>query len=722
MHVKNHQNVNERRKAGNGSAVEVTFSISGMSCGNCAAGLEKEIQALEGVQSASASHVLSHAVIRYDPAVIGADAIGKRIRRLGYEASERRDDGAGDESGEVKRSEILFVVGVGGLLVAAWMMRFLSSIPAWLPDAISGFAALVGGYPIASKAVRSALRLQLNVDALVVIAASAAFVIGNYLEAGVVIFILLLGELLERITVSRTSSAIRGLGTLLPDKVNVKRDGDEIEVACSEIAIGDVIIVRSGERIAVDGIVLSGTATVDQSPVTGESMPVEKNCGDEVYSGTLSQLGAIEIRATKVGRDSTVAKIRTMIVEAQENKAEVQRLVDRFAAYFVPAMLVIAAVAYAVTGDIQRAITILIVACPCAFVLGTPTAMIAAIGAAARKGVVIRGGDVLETLGRIDGVVFDKTGTLTRGVPRVMDIRTVCGHSEKEVLKFAAVAEKLSEHPLGRAILEKAGEWELVIATPDKFCVKRGHGIEVSHDGLRIVLGNRDLLADNGIALPADAESYMQERELRGETILILAHDKEVCGLISLADPVRKEAPESIRALKECGVNRIIAMYTGDNNRTALSIAGDLGIEEVAAGLLPEDKVSRIKALKDKGYSIAMVGDGINDAPALATADVGIAMGVVGSDITMQAASVILLNDNLSQVPSVIALGRKTLGVVRQNLAFALLFNATMIFLASGGFICMVVGAICHQASSLFVILNSMRLLRAMKGEIRGKR
>ena len=615
------------------------------------------------------------------------------------------------------RPRIALTAAVAGVLVVAWVLQSFAVGPAWLSGALGALAAAVGGFPIASKAVRAALRRQLSVDVLVAIAAVAAIAIGHYLEAGVVIFILLFGELLEEITVAKTSKAIRGLGSLLPDTVMVKRGEVETEVGISEVVVGDIVVIRPGERIAVDGVVVAGNASIDQAPITGESLPVEKIIGDEVFSGTINQVGAIEVRAGKVGQATTVARIKAMITEAQGRKAPVQRLVDWFATYFVPAMLVTAAAVYLITGDVQRAITVLIVACPCAFVLGTPTAVVAAIGAAARQGIVIRGGDVLETLGKVSGVVFDKTGTLTRGAPRVMDVKCICGHSQKDVLTFAAVAEKLSEHPLAGAVLDKAREWDLLISAPTDFQVKRGRGVEVKHDGLRIILGNRDLLGGNAIAISAEAEAYMQEHESRGETVLIVTHDKEVCGLIALADPIREEAPETIRSLKASGMHRIIAIYTGDNHRTASFVAQSLGIEEVAAGLLPEDKVNRIKALSGNGHTVAMVGDGINDAPALATAAVGMAMGKMGSDIAMQAANVALLTDNLLQVPMVLALGRKALTVIRQNLVFALVFNTTMILLASKGAISMAVGALCHQGSSLFVILNSMRLLLAAKRE-----
>lgn len=701
---------------------ESTFAISGMSCGTCAENMAKVLRAMGGVHAVDASYVLGRAVVKYDCRMITPSDIKKAVEKLGYVATEV-NEGHVPDKGRTLRPGIALTITVGSMLVIAWMMQFFAVGPVWLAGVLGALAAVIGGFPIASKAIRAARHRQLSVDALVVIAAVAAIAIGHTMEAGVVIFILLLGELLEEITIAKTSKAIRGLGSLLPDTVMVKRGEVETEVGIAEVAIGDIVVVRPGERIAVDGVVVAGNASVDQAPITGESMPVEKGPGDEVYSGTISQVGAIEISATKVGEASTVARIKAMISEAQGRKAAVQRLVDRFATYFVPAMLVIAAVVYVVTGDIQRAITVLIVACPCAFVLGTPTAVVAAIGAAARRGIIIRGGDVLETLGKVNGVVFDKTGTLTRGRPRVMDVKRICGHPEKDVLKFAAVAEKLSEHPLAGAILDKAREWDLLISAPTDFRVKRGRGVEVKHDGLRIILGNRDLLAENAITITAEAEAYMQERESRGETVLIVTHDREVCGLITLADPIREQAPETIRKLRESGMHRIIAMYTGDNHRTASSVAKFLGIEEVAAGLLPEDKVNRVKALSGNGHTIAMVGDGINDAPALATAAVGIAMGKVGSDIAMQAADVVLLTDDLLQVPAALALGRKALTVIRQNLIFALVFNTTMIFLASEGVLSMAVGALCHQGSSLFVILNSMRLLLATpRGRLPGRR
>ncbi|MDY6856036.1 MAG: cation-translocating P-type ATPase [Thermodesulfobacteriota bacterium] len=621
---------------------------------------------------------------------------------------------------------------VGLLISFSWLFGKLTEVSSTIIDFMAIAAILIGGYPIASVAMKGLFQRNINVDMLVTIAASAAMALGDYLEAGIVIFILLVGEFLEAVTLAKTGKAMEGLASLIPDTVNLKQGNVEMEVPSASIKKDDVIIVRAGEYIPVDGVIIKGEATIDQSLLTGESMPVEKTVGDEVYSGVINKSGAIELKALKVGDETTVARIQQMILKAQDQKAPVERTVDRFAKYFVPIMILVSGVVYMATFDIRRAITVLIVACPCALVLGTPTAVIAAIGRAAYKGILIKGGQALETAGRINGVIFDKTGTLTYGAPEVVAIKQVCGHNDEDIVRIAAVAEKFSEHPLAGAILDRAKEWELLIAAPDDFTVRKGQGIEVKQNLLHIVIGNRSLLADNRIELSNEVNEFMKNRERQGETALIVVHStedctgqisaeidsrndicckKEICGIIILADTLRDGAAEAIASLKSLGANRITALYTGDNLRTASAIAGKLGIYKVASGLLPEDKANKIKELMEKGNCIAMVGDGINDAPALATADLGIAMGVVGSDIAVEAADVAILNDDILSVPAVISLGRKTLTIIKQNLFFAVVFNTVMIGAASLGLISMVLGAVFHQVSSLGVILNSMRLL-----------
>ncbi len=717
---------------------KITFSVKGMTCENCAKTVEGKLKHLDGIKDASVSYVLGQAMIEFNPEIIAPTAIKKVFTSSGYTVTEAK--GSVSEVIESRYIEKIRVVAVGILLTSSWLIHQLMEFPALITDSMAIAAILIGGYPIASKAIKTMLQRSLDVDALVTIAASAAIALGDYLEAGIVIFILLLGEFLEAATVARTSKAIKGLASLIPDKVKIIKDNIEVEVSSSEIKIGDIIVVRPGENIAIDGVITRGKATLDQALVTGESIPVDKAVGDEVYSGTTNKTGAIEVKATNVGEDTTVAKIEKMIKEAHTRKATVERTVDRFARYFVPAILILAGIVFLATYDIRRAITILIVACPCALVLGTPTAIVAAIGRAARRGILIKGGEALEAAGRVNGVIFDKTGTLTYGTPKVTSIKEFCTHNEIDIIKLAALAEKFSEHPLAGAMMDKASEWGLLIAAPEDFKVRRGQGVEVRQNGLHIVVGNRNLLRDNDVELSHEVEEYMEEREKNGETALIVAHSmgmckdlnepdtidaanniccsKEICGVISLADTLREGAADSIQLLKSIGANKIVALYTGDNIHTASSIAQKLGIDVVSSGLLPEDKANKIKKLMDQGNTIAMVGDGINDAPALATANLGIAMGVIGSDIAVQAANVAILNDDIMSTPRVISLGRKTLSIIKQNLFFAVIFNTLMIVLASQGLISMVLAAVFHQISSLAVILNSMRLLISKQSNI----
>jgi heavy metal translocating P-type ATPase len=705
-----------------------------MTCEDCAGKLERRLKELKGIEEASVSFMLNNAVIRYNPNVTEPTVIKQIISSYGYTATQA--EGSASVAFKPKRLETVRVVAVGLLLALSWIIQRLLDVPDVITDSMALAAIIIGGYSIATKAIRAFIQKSLNVDLLVIIAASAAVVIGEYLEAGLVIFILLLGEFLEALTVSKTGKAIKGLASLIPDTVKLLKDSHEIEVAPSEIKIDDIIVVRPGEHIAIDGVIVKGEATIDQSLITGESIPVERSVGDEVYSGTINKMGAIEVRATKVGRDTTVAKIEKMIVESQAKKAPVERTVDRFARYFVPTILILAVIVYLITLDIHRAITLLIVACPCALVLGTPTAVVAAIGSAARRGILIKGGEALEASGRINRIIFDKTGTLTLGKPKVTSIKGVgkCGHKEEDILQLAAAAERFSEHPLAGAILDRAKEQDVVIMAPDDFKVKKGVGVEVRQNGMHIIVGNRGLLRDNYLELSPELEDYMNTKEQQGETALIIVHGiepcnsavvmnsaddiccpKEVCGVLELIDPPREQSGEAMRLLRSGGA-RIIALYTGDNPRTASAIAHKVGIDEVIAELSPEDKANRINGLKGQGNVIAMVGDGINDAPALAAADVGIAMGVVGSDIAVQAANIVILNDDILSVPRITALGKKALSIIKQNLAFALIFNTVMIGLASYGIIGMIAAAVFHQASSLAVILNSMRLLRWERG------
>jgi Cd2+/Zn2+-exporting ATPase len=472
----------------------------------------------------------------------------------------------------------------------------------------------------------------------------------------------------------------------------------------------EVVIVKPGERIPVDGKIISGCASINQSTLTGESIPVEKEAGDKVYCGTFNETGSCEIEATQVAEDTKLAQIKRLILEAQAEKSPTQRIVDRFSRYFIPAIILIAFATFLITGEIIRAITILIVACPCALVLGTPTAVVAAIGNAARQGILIKGGVYLEQMGRLKTLLMDKTGTLTHGKPKVVEISAFDGMDEKEVLYWAAIAEKRSEHPLARAVTEKAEELGLSIPHPQSFENFRGKGVKVQWDSKTILVGSSEMMKGEGVEIPESAKGLLELKQSEGMTSLLITLDRRLLGIISIADTLREGAKDAIDKIREQGVSEIW-MLTGDSALVADRIGRELGIR-YEAKLLPEEKVLRVKEWKKQGQVVAMIGDGVNDAPALAAADIGIAMGAVGTDVAIETADIALMTDDLAKIPTVVRLSRKALRVIKENLVFALVFNTIMVILSAEGWVTMILGAVMHQASSLLVILSSMRLLR----------
>jgi Cd2+/Zn2+-exporting ATPase len=479
------------------------------------------------------------------------------------------------------------------------------------------------------------------------------------------------------------------------------------------LQVGDVVVVRAGERIPVDGVVQSGMASVNQAPVTGESMPVDRSEGDEVFVGTLAETGALIIEARRVGEDTTLARIAQLVEAAQQREAPIQRTLDRAAGWLVPVMLTLSALVYLFSHDVARAITVLIVACPCALILATPTAVMAAIARAARAGVLIKGGQCLEATARLHTIVFDKTGTLTHGEPEVTHISRFDQHTEAELVQMAAVAEKMSAHPVARAIMRKASALGLVTEDPATFEAHHGRGVVAERNGQKLVVGQTGLMDDQFVAMSDALHTHMDEHHDEGHTTVVVAHDGEVCGTICVADTVRARADEAIRDLRDLGIEKVV-MLTGDNKRVAMQIAGKLGLDEVMADVLPGQKAAHIESLRQKGRlgGVAMVGDGINDAPALAVADVGIAMGLSGTDVAHEAADIALMADDLSKIAFAVGLSRHTLQIIKQGLLFALIYNVVMVTTAASGHLHMIGGAIAHQFSSVLVIVNAMRLLR----------
>ena len=687
---------------------KIIVNIEDIHCGDCALNIERSVEHVPGVLSAEVSYVLSSATIYYDPHRVEEERIKKAITKPGYAVRETFAERT--RTFWKERRSFIFLGFSGVTLGLSWIFKWIGFGPFHLPTALAIASLILGGYPIVKSAVKTLLIPDLNVDTLVSIAAIAAAAVGAYREAATVIFIMLLGECLEGVTVGKTRKAIASLIQLSPKTAWVRREDKEVQVPIEDVNPKEVVIVRPGERIPVDGKIISGCGSVNQSTLTGESIPVEKEVGDKVYCGTFNESGSCEVEATQVAEDTKLAQIKRLILEAQAEKSPTQRVMDRFSRYFIPAIILIALATFVVTGRSIRAITILIVACPCALVLGTPTAVVAAIGNAARQGILIKGGAYLEQMGRLKTLLLDKTGTLTHGRPKVVEINALDGMDRKEVLYWAAIAEKRSEHPLARAITEKAEELGLSVPHPQSFENFRGKGVKVQWNSKTIIVGSSEMMKGEGVEIPESAKALLESKQSEGMTPLLIAGDSRLLGIISIADTLREGAKEAIDKIRKQGVSEIW-MLTGDSVLVADRIGRELGIR-YEAKLLPEEKVLRVKEWKKQGQVVAMVGDGVNDAPALAAADIGIAMGAVGTDVAIETADIALMTDDLEKIPAVVRLSRKALRVIKENLVFALIFNTIMVILSAQGWVTMILGAVVHQASSLLVIFSSMRLLR----------
>lgn len=570
-------------------------------------------------------------------------------------------------------------------------------------------AALAGSLYIWCSALQGIRQRDFTADIPVSFATAAALIIGQYSAAAVVAVLLLLGGMLEEFVSARAGNALDSLSKLLPDRVTVRRDGEDLVVALADVRNGDLVLIRTGERIPVDGSIVLGTASVNQAAISGESLPVDKQVGDTVYAGTLNEVGALEVRATRVGTETTLGQIRRMVEEAKAQKAPIERILNRYAKFYTPAALLLGGLVWWWSGDIMRAITILIVFCPCVMVLATPTALVASVGNAALRGSPVKKGATIEAMAKVDAVAFDKTGTLTFGQPTLATIQALGSLTENNLLRVAAIAEKLSEHPLGRAVMQAAIARELIVPDPEQFAVLPGLGVRARIEGGEVVIGRPQLLSEQGI--PVDAEVLARTKDLAavGRTVILVANNSQVEGLLVLEDTLRPEASSVITRLKKQGVRT--NLVTGDNSATAERIAGELGICEVHAEVLPAQKVEIVRQLQAQGQSVAFVGDGVNDGPALATANVGVAMGLGGTDVAIETAEVALLSDDLTKLPHLLSLSRQAMRAIRQNLFFSLSVLAIAVGLAIPGILAPVTGALLHELSSLPVIANSARLI-----------
>ena len=583
---------------------------------------------------------------------------------------------------------------------------------------VAGISAFIGaiilGFPILRLAVKDIIRGMLTINELVAIAFLAAIAsgesqLGGYQTAGIVAFFMLLGELIETRTAAGARASIASLVKLTPSKARRILGKEEEEIPASELNIGDIIRIRPGDNIAADGKIISGQGSINQANITGESLPVDKSSGDEVFAGTTNLNGVLEIEVTRAGEDTTFGRVRDLILSAEQTKLPIMRIIDQYMGYYTPLVLVIAAIVWFFTHDIERVVSVLVIACPCAFILASPTAMVAALASAARLGVLIKNVGDIEIAARINAFVFDKTGTLTTGQLAVSRLAPQGDIKPAELLKVAATAEKFSNHPTAKALATLAKEADLDLTDPTDFKETAGKGVEAKVDGANVVIGRAQWLRDNGVG--NNFESQVDLKEAEGYSLLYVAKEGTFIGWIGLQDATRSEAKEALSDLLNSGVQRV-AMVSGDRKPVATRVAAEIGCAEVVAECLPQNKVDFVSDLKKRGYRVAVIGDGVNDAPALAAGDMGVAMGAAGSEVAIQSATIALMNSDLRRLPFLVRLSRQTRTVINQNFLFGILFIIGGMIGASYGVINPIVAAILHNAGSLIVVFNSARLVR----------
>ncbi len=717
------------RAMDNDSLIKSTLLVTGLDCADCAAKVEKAVQRLNGVAGAQLNFAAAKLKVTYDKTILSIEEITQVITGFGYGASLVKDGQLGSKTaGQAAVTEqvwwqkprMLSTIA-SGLLLGAGMIADFMGAPARLQIVLYALTMLVGGYPVAKSGFTALKSMILDTNFLMVIAVIGAAAIGEWSEGATVVFLFSLGNALQAYTMDRTRDSIRSLMDLAPREALIRRQGEELRLPVEEIMIGDVLVVKPGERIAMDGQVITGFSTVNQAAITGESMPVEKQAGDGVYAGTVNEQGALEVVVTKLAEDSTLATIMHLVEEAQAEKAPMQQLVDVFAKYYTPAVI-LAAIGLTIIPPLlfqgsfdtwfYRALVLLVISCPCALVISTPVSIVSAIGNASRHGVLIKGGAYLEQMGKIRAVAFDKTGTLTYGKPQVTDIIPLAAaYDPQKILVMAAAVETWSEHPLAQAIVTHAGEQAL--PPVNNFKALLGRGAQADIEGRTVYVGNIRLFKELGYPL-AVQENSVAALEQQGKTVMLVGSDGEIYGAIAVADTLRDNSREAVATIKAAGVEQVI-MLTGDNERVANAIAGKLNLDAAYSELLPEDKAGTLKKLAGQYGSVAMVGDGVNDAPALAIADVGIAMGVAGSDTALETADIALMSDDLGKLAYVMQLSRKTVQIIKQNISFSLGLKLLFVFGTFFGFVNLWLAVLADTGAALLVTLNGMRLVRELK-------
>lgn len=739
---------------------ETTFIISGMTCASCSQAVEKAVNQLEGVKKADVNLATEKLNVSFDEQVVRAADIIEAVEAAGYEAKVASDTSEREETKAKKQAEItrmwqrffysaiftvpLLYVSMGhmiGLPLPSIIDPMMNPVIFSFLQLILTIPVMVFGWPFFKVGFKTLIKRHPNMDSLVALGTSAAFIyslgatvavaLGEsqyamdlyYESAAVILTLITLGKYLEARSKGKTSEAIEKLMGLQPKTARVIRDGAEMEVPIETVQVGDTIIVKPGEKLPVDGIVTAGKTSIDEAMLTGESIPVEKTAGDAVIGASINKNGTIQYEATKVGEDTALSQIIKLVEDAQGSKAPIAKMADIISGYFVPIVIVISilsGLSWFIAGEsglfsLTIAISVLVIACPCALGLATPTAIMVGTGKGAENGVLIKSGVALETTHKLDTIVFDKTGTITEGKPVVTDILSVNGMSEKELLQLAASSEKGSEHPLGEAIVRAAEEKQLTFLPVDQFEAIPGRGIDVLIDNQMLLAGNKKLMTERGIAL-AEIDQASDRLATEGKTPMYIAIDGEMAGIIAVADTVKPHSTEAIEKLHQMGIE--VVMITGDNKRTAEAIAQGVGIDRVLSEVLPEDKANEVKKLQAEGKKVGMVGDGINDAPALAQSDIGLAIGS-GTDVAMESADIVLMRSDLMDVPTALELSHATIRNIKQNLFWAFAYNVIGIPIAmgllhifGGPLLNPMLAGAAMSFSSVSVLVNALRLKR----------
>ncbi|MBK0005674.1 cadmium-translocating P-type ATPase [Bacillus sp. S35] len=692
-----------------------TYMIEGMDCAACANTIVNHLKTVPAVKDVRVNFSTGKAQIEHDNE---ADDIIKEVSKAGYTAtlvtSSRQPAESRHHKG--KNGPIIF----SGILIALGFIGYHTGIASYMITVLYAIAMIVSGYKPAKSAYYGIKSRSLDMNVLMTVAALGAAVIGEWLEGATVVWLFALGVALQTRSIEQTRNSIRGLMDLAPSEAWVKENGQLIKKAAEDISIGTTIVVKPGDRIPLDGEITNGESSINQAPITGESIPVDKVIGDAVYAGTINESGSLEIKVTKLVEDTTISKIIHLVEEAQEKKAPTQAFVDKFATIYTPIVFILALFIMVIpplfdgawSEWFYKGLELLVVACPCALVISTPVAIVSAIGNAAKNGVLIKGGTFLEKAGAINAIAFDKTGTLTEGKPAVSEVISLAAE-EKQLLAITKTLEDYSNHPIARAIVDYVEEKKVVSLQGSNFKILTGKGVQATIKDTVYYAGNTKLFSDLGTPL-SQCWSHIEKLQNEGKTIIIVGTAKSVLGIISVADTIRHTTVSALESLKQSGMQQIV-MLTGDNEGTAKMIASQSRIDRYFADLLPEDKVKAIQQLQHEGYQTAMVGDGINDAPALATADLGIAMGGAGTDTAMETADIVLMADNLEKLPHTMKLSRKALAVIKQNIWFSIIVKVIALAFIFPGWLTLWIAVLSDTGAALLVILNSLRLLKMKK-------